>query len=292
MNHYTGRVIDNADPDAMGRLKLEIPALFGDGEEYPEWVAPAVALGTAPGAGWWWSPPVDSIVLVEQRSGAGLRWIGGEWGNVNTPPAFLAGSPLAPRTSRAGFTSPGGLHGIALDDETGLLLQVVDPADPNGIAHYIAIDGAAGEIKIGHLAGALLVMDGDSITLINAAGDTVQLHGDNGIMLAHHGGSEVVALEDGILKLYGTDIQIAGGAATVVGQGGIVLTDSLTGSSTTEPLILGTSLVTDLQAAITDLVTGLALVPYTATTAAAFATNLGTSLTAGAPYLSSVTETA
>lgn len=123
MSWYSAIVVDNADPDQRGRLRLRIPGLLGPDAIAPDWI-PARVVGGAHGraVGLWWCPPVDAIVLVEV-DGPRIVWSGGEVsGSTKLPDALLDGYPR-----RAGLTSPKGNSAIVLDDQSpGLALLVPD----------------------------------------------------------------------------------------------------------------------------------------------------------------------
>lgn len=287
VRYYSAVVTDTADPDELGRIRVICPELFGDdATELPQWIPPRVATGTGPGAGWWFVPPVDAIVFLEESPAGDLRWSGGAWGDVNAPPEFLAGN--YPR--RSGFTSPEGAHALALDEDTGLLALVVDPAAPDGVANYLSLDGAAGEAKIGLASGALFMLNGTQAVLMTPAGDTLILDADNGITIAHQAGAEYLALSEGVASLAGADVQILGGAVTLTGQGGITFTSDTTGLAPTEPVMLGTSFLTDLATFLTSI-SAAAVEPALAPAAATFLAKVSTSLSVGAPHLSAVTST-
>lgn len=287
MKVFRATVADNADADELGKLSLVIPELSGEDEPYPRWVPPLVHNGAGPGSGWWNVPPVGAQVLVQADQAGRLRWTGGEWGDVNTPPELLVGNyPL-----RAGFTSPQGLHALALDEDHGLILLVSDPADPDGVAMYLTMDPDTDEVKLGTIAGNTLVLNPDQVLIMSAAGHLLNLHGSDGIALVHSGGAELISLEDGLLKLYGTDVQIAAGACTIVGQGGITLTSDLTGLAPVEPLVLGITFLTDLAAALTELAAAPTMFGLPTTNTLAMVASIATALGAGAPYLSTVTST-
>lgn len=288
VRYYSAVVTDNADPDELGRLRVICPELYGDDvTEFPDWIPPRVGPGAGPAAGWWFIPPVDAIVFLEESPAGDLRWSGGAWGQVNTPPEFLAAN--YPR--RSGFTSPEGAHSLALDEDTGLLVLVVDPAAPDGVANYLSLDGAAGEAKIGLSSGALFSMNATQAVLMTPAGDTLILDADNGITLAHNAGAEFLSLSSGVALLSGADVQVAGGAVTVTGQGGITLTSDPLGVAPTEPVILGTSFLTDLATFLSGCAGDAAMSPGVAAAASTFLAQVSAALGAGAPYLSAVTAT-
>lgn len=284
--YYSAIVTDNADPDELGRIRVICPELYGDGEtELPKWIPPRVSSGTGPASGWWFIPPLDAIVVLEASPAGELRWSGGSWGGVNTVPSFLAAN--YPR--RSGFTSPEGGHSVALDEDAGLLVLVTDPADPDGVANYLALDGEAGEAKIGLVSGTTLVLSESQVAILTSAGDTLVLDIDNGITLAHQAGAEFLSLADGVVMLAGTDFQIMAGAVNMVGQGGITLTSDSTGVAPTEPVVLGTSFLTDLATFLTGAAADTAMSPGVAAAAATFLAQVQASLAAGAPHLSTVT---
>jgi len=70
VRHYVAIVQDNADPDKVGRLQLEIPGLL-DGT-HPDWIPPRAPAGP----GLVWIPRKDDRVIVERGEGGELRWLG------------------------------------------------------------------------------------------------------------------------------------------------------------------------------------------------------------------------
>lgn len=129
--YYSAVVTDNADPLELGRLRVICAELYGDADtELPEWIPPRIAAGAGPGAGWWWIPPVNAVVILEATAAGDLRWTGGGWGEVNAPPEDLIDN--YPR--RAGFTDPGGAHSLVLDQDTGLVVSVREEAGGDPVA--------------------------------------------------------------------------------------------------------------------------------------------------------------
>jgi len=285
--YYSAVVTDNADPDELGRLRVICPELYGDGsQELPAWIRPRVYAGNGAASGWWFIPPVDAIVFLERSPAGDLRWSGAGWGQANEVPSFLAGN--YPR--RAGFTSPEGGHSLALDEDAGLLVYVTDPADPDGVACYLALNGEDGEAKIGLPSGALFMLNATQAVLMTADGDTLILDTSNGITLAHQAGAEFLALSDGTAILAGTDLQLSAGSATVT-AGSITLTSDATGLTPTEPVILGTTFLTDLASALPELQAAATALGLPTVNTATLIANIATALGAGAPYLSTVTAT-
>ena len=138
-----------------------------------------------------------------------------------------------------------------------------------------------GTVQIGTSAGSSVVVQEDNISLLDSSGHLVQLDGaNNQIMLVHRDGTELIAMESGVVKVNGTAIQIGGGTIEL-GDGA---------AAATESYVLGDAFLTDLKGAIDDIVTGLAAVPYTAVDATAFSVALGLSLASGPPFLSTVVK--
>lgn len=285
--YYTAIVTDNADPDELGRLRVICPELYGDGEtELPAWIPPRVGPGAGPASGWWWIPPVDAVVYLERTPAGDLRWSGSGWGQVNTVPEFLAGN--YPR--RAGFTSPEGASSLALDEDVGLLVLVPDAANPDGPANYLALDGDAGEAKIGLASGALFTLNGSQVVAMTPGGATLILDEANGLGLYHQDGAEFLSLSSGVAMLAGADVQVSAGTATVTASAVTFTSDPL-GIAPTEPLILGTSLLTDLASALPELQAAATALGLPTVNTAALVASIATALGAGAPYLSTVTAT-
>lgn len=285
--YFTATVVDNLDEDELGRLSLIIPGISGTKDPHPDWIPPRVTPGAGPASGWFYVPPVDAVVVVERDAAGVLRWTGGTWGAVNTIPELLAAN--YPR--RSGFTSPEGATVLALDEDTGLLVMVPDAADPDGPANFMALDGDAGEAKIGLASGTLFMLTGTQVIAMTPAGASLVLDEDNGIVLTHQDGAEFLSLSSGVATLSGTDVQVVGGAVTVTGQGGITLSNDPTGVTPTEPVILGTSFLTDLATFLAGCVADAAMSPGVAAAAGTFMAEVATALGAGAPYLSGTTTT-
>ena len=77
---YRAFVVDNADPENRGRLKLSIPSVLG-GEVVSGWALPCSPYGGAADQGFFFIPEVDAGVWVEFE--AGLLdypiWVGTFW---------------------------------------------------------------------------------------------------------------------------------------------------------------------------------------------------------------------
>ncbi|MBA3894067.1 MAG: phage tail protein [Gemmatimonadales bacterium] len=77
---YRGFVVDNEDPEKLGRLKLTVPSVLGD-EVVTGWAMPCVLYGGAADQGMLFVPDVDAGVWVEFEEGD-LEfpiWVGTFW---------------------------------------------------------------------------------------------------------------------------------------------------------------------------------------------------------------------
>lgn len=266
MTRYPATVIDNADPEELGRLMLEIPGICGDDDPaYLDWVPCRLTAAGDGVAGLFIVPPIGAAVWVECDGPRAVAWVGAGFGGPNTVPPDLRGN--YPR--RSGFSSPLGRHLLVLDEDTGLLLFVED--DVNGIAgarSYLAIN-SDGTATIGGGRGGTMRLTPEEIVLLSPAGNVVQLADGDEIKIVHEDGAEYITLGGGVSKLSGTAVQVYGG--TIELGGGSV--------PPTHPFIKSTTFFSALAAALTELAS---LVPAPGAT-----TTLATALTAGgAAYLS------
>jgi uncharacterized protein involved in type VI secretion and phage assembly len=130
---YLGVVVDNDDPKALMRLRVQVPEVLG--EETTGWCLPCSPYAGA-GVGLAAVPPVGSLVFVEWSAGDTTRvpvWSGGTWADGEGP------EDAGPDTLV--LVTPGG-HAVRLRDESG--------------AEAIEIEAAS---------GAKLVMDQNGVTV-------------------------------------------------------------------------------------------------------------------------------
>src|SRR5215813_15502012 len=78
---YRAFVVDNADPENRGRLKLHIPSVLGD-DVVSGWALPCAPYGGAADQGFFFIPEKDAAVWVEFEMGdlAYPVWVGTFWG--------------------------------------------------------------------------------------------------------------------------------------------------------------------------------------------------------------------
>jgi hypothetical protein len=154
---YRGLVIDNLDPEQIGRVLVQVPDVLG---VLPSsWAMPCVpAAGIQ--AGCFVVPPIGSQVWVEFEQGDPDYpiWVGGFWGIVAEVP-LLALLPPAPYI-------PIGQN-IVLQT-TGQNTLMVSDATPTPVTGGIILKSAS---------GAMIVVNDTGIYISNGKGATITLIG-------------------------------------------------------------------------------------------------------------------
>lgn len=109
---YRGLVQDVADPNKLGRIRVQVPEVYGDANS--PWALPCVPLAGA-SHGSVWLPEVGDGVWIEFEAGDPARpvWTGCWWGSGDLE------DDLAKHRARAFVTSAG--HRITLDDDGGTI---------------------------------------------------------------------------------------------------------------------------------------------------------------------------
>jgi Type VI secretion system/phage-baseplate injector OB domain len=152
---YRGLVIDNIDPEQIGRILVQVPDVLG---EIPaSWAMPCVpAAGIQ--AGCFIVPPIGSQVWVEFEQGDPDYpiWTGGFWGLVADVPIFATAPPAIP---------PG--QNIVLQT-TGQNTIMVSDAPPSPVS---------GGMVLKSVSGAMIVVNETGIYISNGQGATITLIG-------------------------------------------------------------------------------------------------------------------
>lgn len=163
MGKFRATVLNNIDPEARGRLMLNIPDALG---VVPStWAEPCAPLAgpTGPPMGVYMVPPIGAGIWVEFEHGDPNYpiWVGCRWGGPSdVPPLAHAGLPISPNIvmQTAGQNSlvisdlPGPTGGLMLKSATGATIIVNDTG-----------------IYIQNGKGASLVMTGPTVTINNGA---------------------------------------------------------------------------------------------------------------------------
>lgn len=116
---YRGTVADNLDPLGLGRIRVEVPAVLGDGRL--SWAMPCAPYA-GPGVGLFLIPPTGAQVWVEFEGGDPDYpiWAGGFWGIGETPspptgPAQVAAKVLKTEAVTLTLNDLPGAGGVTLE---------------------------------------------------------------------------------------------------------------------------------------------------------------------------------
>jgi hypothetical protein len=152
---YRGLVIENIDPEQIGRALVQVPDVLG---EIPSsWAMPCVpAAGIQSGC--FIVPPVGSQVWVEFEQGDSNYpiWTGGFWGLVAEVPVLATVPPAIP---------PG--QNIVLQT-SGQNTLILSDSVPTPVTGGIVLKGAS---------GAMIVVNETGIYISNGQGATITLIG-------------------------------------------------------------------------------------------------------------------
>lgn len=152
---YRGTVVENVDPQQLGRIIAEVPDVMGLTPS--SWAMPCVpAAGIQ--AGCFVVPPLGSQVWIEFEQGNPDYpiWTGGFWGLIADVPAFAIVPPAIP---------PG--QNILLQT-TGQNMLLVSDAAPTP---------ATGGIVLKSTTGAMIVVNDSGIYISNGQGASITLVG-------------------------------------------------------------------------------------------------------------------
>ena len=152
---YRGLVINNVDPEQIGRVMVQVPDVYG---AIPStWAMPCVpAAGLQSGC--FIVPPIGSQVWIEFEQGDPDYpiWAGGFWGLVAQVPVLATAPPAIP---------PG--QNIVLQT-TGQNMAMVSDAAPSPVT---------GGIVLKSMSGAMIVVNDTGIYINNGKGATITLIG-------------------------------------------------------------------------------------------------------------------
>jgi uncharacterized protein involved in type VI secretion and phage assembly len=177
---YRGLVVDNADPQKLGRLKVRVPSLLGD-QVVTGWATPCAPYGGAADQGMLLVPEVGAGVWVEFEEGD-LEfpiWVGTFWskpsGNSELPKpngddGAEAGEVQDPPTRKTLKTLKG--HTIQLEDKDGSESILIVEGQKK---HFVLINQDG--ITIQDAAGNSLVMSSSAVTLTAKADLTIDASG-------------------------------------------------------------------------------------------------------------------
>lgn len=170
-------VRDNHDPERLGRLRLEIPAVLGTGtEHWSTWASPCFPYGGNPDCGWYGIPEIGASVWAEFEGGdvqapiwSGV-WLAGT--NPGEMPAEAAASPV---TCKVFKTATG--HTILLEDADGrqrLLLR-------DAAGQQVLLDASGARVEIQGV-GEVVITDGAG-SAISFSGGSIRIHAAGNVLI-------------------------------------------------------------------------------------------------------------
>jgi uncharacterized protein involved in type VI secretion and phage assembly len=224
-----GIVVDNADPEQLGRLKLKVPSILGN-DIVTGWAAPCVPYGGEMNQGMLFIPEVNAGVWVEFEEGD-LEfpiWVGAFWSKPdgeselpkpNDADGTEQGSVQDPPTRKIIKTVKG--HSIQFEDNDGEeLITIVEAVNNNVItldANGITIKDGAGTITIEDANGNQVLMDSAGITCQDANGNEIKMD-SQGMQYSDANGNTIKM--DGMSGFpAGPGVKINGGSGRVCREG-------------------------------------------------------------------------
>lgn len=218
---YRAKVVDNNDPEKLGRLRLQIPAILGD--KTSEWALPAFSNGGYQDMGSFSLPPLDANVWAEFEGGNSSRpiWTGTFFTKEMTSPQEAQDkSPDAHI-----FKSLAG-HLIEISDQEGE--EKIDIKHQNGVE--IALEANENlSLTSPNLGSLTFDAEQSKINLSDQNGNSLILD-STGITLQDCNGNSIVLSSSGIQLETSGEITLKGMAVNLGGSGG-------------EPVIKGQSFV-------------------------------------------------
>lgn len=173
---YRAFVRDTGDPERLGRLRLEIPAVLGTGADaWSAWASPCFPYGGNPDCGWYLLPEIGASIWAEFEGGDPQAPIwSGVWLAGSNPGEMPSEAAANPTTCKVLKTAAG--HTLLLEDAAGR--QRILLRDAEGQHLLLDVAGArvelvsVGELVIRDGAGSEIVLSGGTIR-IAAAGQVL-----------------------------------------------------------------------------------------------------------------------
>lgn len=162
---FTAIVVDNRDPENLGRVKVRLPHFRPPAGHHHEAWARLSTLTAGAGGGSWFIPDVNDEVLIAFAAGDFSQpyVIGCLWNSANPPPATMTdGNNKKLLRSRNGVT-------ITLDDQSGAESFVVET--PGG--RKLTLKDGPGQIEISDGNGNCVRLEPSGISVSASAKVTI-----------------------------------------------------------------------------------------------------------------------
>lgn len=147
---YRGVVIDNSDPQMLGRIKVRVPDVLGDQES--GWAMPCVPYA-GNGVGFFFIPPTDASVWIEFERGdpSFPIWTGCFWGTGEVPASPAVAEMKVLKTDIATITinDQQGAAGVTIEtvNSQKIKLMGTDIEIDNGLGARVKLSGPSVKIN-------------------------------------------------------------------------------------------------------------------------------------------------
>lgn len=199
---YRGFVVENADPEKLGRLKVKVPSVLGS-EVVTGWAMPCVSYGGEMNQGMLFIPEVSAGVWVEFEEGD-LEfpiWVGTFWskpgGESEIPRANAPGGEednVQDQPTRKIIKTAKG-HTIQFEDKDGEEMVTIVEAKNNHVitmnkdgikisdganGHKFVLDNSGIDISDGANKNNKILMDQSGLTVQDKNGNTITMDANSG----------------------------------------------------------------------------------------------------------------
>ena len=247
---YRGEVVNNDDPDGLGRVVVKVPSVMHRAEEASENWAWPIMPAAAKDYGVFFPPAKGDTVWVMFENGRPEYpiYVGGWWGKDELAEEWQSSGSSGDKEFVRGIKSKAG-HEVRFDDRSGSEKVVLK--HKNNAHLSLMTDGS---FIIATPGGHLIFANNNDgeLLIVNNDGSCLTIT-DSGIIAADKSGSGLLQVSESV-QLMGSDITLAAGSVTI-STGGV----SLGGATAIEPAVLGNRLV----AVLTQLATALATHTHT-----------------------------
>ncbi len=246
---YRGIVVDNADPEHLGRLMVKVPSVLGN-QVVTGWATPCAPYGGELNQGTLFIPEVGAGVWVEFEAGD-LEfpiWVGTYWSKPegqselpkpNNPDGTEQGSVQGPPTCKTIKTTKG--HTIQFEDKDGEeMLTIVEATNQNVItmdkdgivihegqsSHEVRMDGdgvsitdGANSHEIRMDSSGVAISDGTSQNSVTVSGSDISIEALGGAKVALSPAGVTIDAGAGLVEVKGTLVKLGAGALPVIRVG-------------------------------------------------------------------------
>ncbi len=204
---YRGFVVDNADPEQLGRLKLQVPSVLGD-KVVTGWAMPCVPYGGAANQGTFFIPENEAGVWVEFEEGD-LEfpvWVGSFWSKpggeseLPKPNDDQDDSNRQETPTRKIIKTLKG-HTVQFEDGEGdEMILIVE-----GVHHHVITLNKDGITLIDGVNAHEVTLDSNGIILKDGAGAGIVLETDSDVTIK---GANITLEADSAVKLTGAEVNV------------------------------------------------------------------------------------